>query len=575
MIALALFVEDVRQVRETRLQAHNMPFAQTVDRWIGDLAEILAKELRDVTRLVGDDRERRVVAHRSDRFLGVLDHGAEDQFHILHRQPGGDLTAEQFLTIPRGQARLAALGQVGHRAETLDARGIVGGVGDLVLDREIFIKRAVVEIDRNHLAGAKAALLAHARFGQQHHPAFGPDDEEIVGGQRVAQRAERIAIHARNRPAAVGHRERGGPVPRLHDAGEVRVHRAVVVGDVAFGGPRLGHEDQLRGRRVAPGAAQRLEHRVERGGVRCARGDNRLDVFRMLAEREARHLDLVALHPVLVAADRVDLAIVGEAAERLCQPPLREGVGRITLVENRDAAFEQLVREVGEEVGKALGKEQPLVDDRARRQAADVKVGDLCRDHLFLDPAADEIKLLFELSDRLLVGQGARDHDLLDLGARALRLVADHRHVDRHLPPAIDGETRVDDLGLDDRAALLLRAKVGARQEDHADRKAVRAYPVPRRRDRIVEEAHGQVDMDARPIPGLAVGIDRAAVPDCAQRLDRRLDDAARRLAVGRRDHADAAGIGFEVGAIHAFGFEPRVIGGGIVGHHLRPDGIG
>ena len=33
-------------------------------------------------------------------------------------------------------------------------------------------------------------------------------------------------------------------------------------------------------------------------------------------------------------------------------------------------------------------------------------------------------------------------------------------------------------------------------------------------------------------------------------------DDAARRDAVGRRDQADAAGIGLEVGAVHALGGE-------------------
>src|SRR5690606_38834566 len=115
-----------------------------------------------------------------------------------------------------------------------------------------------------------------------------------------------------------------------------------------------------------------------------------LDVLAMLAECEARHLDLVALHPVLVAADRVDLAIVCEAAERLREPPLWEGVRRITLVKDRDPALEQLVGEVGEEIGEAFGEEQPLVDDRARRQAADIEVSDLRRDHLLLDAAADQ-----------------------------------------------------------------------------------------------------------------------------------------------------------------------------------------
>src|SRR3546814_5208659 len=78
--------------------------------------------------------------------------------------------------------------------------------------------------------------------------------------------------------------------------------------------------------------------------------------------------------------------------------------------------------------------------------------------------------------------------------------------------------------------------------------------------------------MNPRPVAGLAVGIDRAAVPDRAQRLDCRLDDAARWLAVGRRDQPDAAGIGFEVGPVHARFGEPRVIGGGEMRHVFVPD---
>src|SRR3546814_9971215 len=82
---------------------------------------------------------------------------------------------------------------------------------------------------------------------------FRPDDEQIVGGQRIAQRAQRVAVHPRDRPAAIGHRERGGAVPRLHDAGEIGIHRLVRVGNVVVMAPGLGHQDPLRGRRVAAG----------------------------------------------------------------------------------------------------------------------------------------------------------------------------------------------------------------------------------------------------------------------------------------------------------------------------------
>src|SRR3546814_7636771 len=90
-------------------------------------------------------------------------------------------------------------------------------------------------------------------------------------------------------------------------------------------------------------------------------------VFRMLSEGDGGHFDLMAFHPVLVAANRVDLAIVRKRAEGLRQPPLRKGVGGITLVEDRDAALEPLVEQVGVEDRQRLGQEQALVDDRPAR----------------------------------------------------------------------------------------------------------------------------------------------------------------------------------------------------------------
>src|SRR3546814_5468987 len=78
----------------------------------------------------------------------------------------------------------------------------------------------------------------------------------------------------------------------------------------------------------------------------------------MFAEGDGGHLDLMAFHPVLVAANRVDLAIVRKRAEGLRQPPLRKGVGGITLVEDRDAALEPLVEQVGVEDRQRLGQER-------------------------------------------------------------------------------------------------------------------------------------------------------------------------------------------------------------------------
>src|SRR3546814_13831942 len=81
--------------------------------------------------------------------------------------------------------------------------------------------------------------------------------------------------------------------------------------------------------------------------------------------------------------------------------------------------------------------------------------------------------------------------------------------------------------------------------------------------DRLLEEGDRQVDMDARPVAGLAVRIHRAPVPHGLQRIVRGRHDTAGRLAVDSRDHADAAGNGLHVRPAHALAPEPPAPGNG------------
>ena len=57
------------------------------------------------------------------------------------------------------------------------------------------------------------------------------------------------------------------------------------------------------------------------------------------------------------------------------------------------------------------------------------------------------------------------------------------------------------------------------------------------------EEFLRHLQMDARAVAGLAVGVHRAAVPHGFQRLDPARDDFAARLAVDGGHQPDAAGI--------------------------------
>ena len=83
----------------------------------------------------------------------------------------------------------------------------------------------------------------------------------------------------------------------------------------------------------------------------------------------------------------------------------------------------------------------------------------------------------------------------------------------------------------------------------------------PRLFDLGAEEILRHLQMDARAVAGLAVGVDGAAMPDGLQRFDGARHDFAARLAVDGGDEADAAGIVFLIGRIGVAVFQLLRIG--------------
>ena len=556
--------QDVAEVLEPGLQAHHRRFAQAVNRRVGDLAEVLAEEVAERAVAVGQHRQRRVVAHRADGLLGLLDHRGEDQLHVFQRHAGGGLAAGQFLA-----GVLAGFGtgadhrfQFDHVGQPVGV-GLGGGQG---VDDVLFaVETAFGQVDGDHPAGGDVGLFGDAAVGQAEHAGLRAQGHQAVIGVGHAHRAQAVAVLAGHHPAAIGGADGGGAVPRLHHRVAVGIEGAVrgLHLGVALGGPGFGDQQGLDHRRVAAGADQHLEGVVEVRGVRAAGLDHRLDVVAELAERLGGHADLVALHPVLIALAGVDLAVVGQHAERLGQAPLGEGVGGVALVEDGHGGGEALVAQVGVELVDVLGQEHALVDQRASRQRADVEAGQRRLDHAPFDPlAAQEQRPL----QRLAFEAGRRgEHDLLDLRARGVGLVADNGGVHRDLAPAVEVEAEAQRLGFDDGSGGLLGGQVGAWQEDLADSDRARAQGVADAADLLGEEVLRHRNQHAGPVAGLAVGVDGPAVPDRLQRLDRQLDHLAARLAVDRADQTDAAGVvllrrivGVAVDQLGAVRFIPR-----------------
>ena len=247
----------------------------------------------------------------------------------------------------------------------------------------------------------------------------------------------------------------------------------------------------------------------------------------------------MALHPVDIALQRVDLAIMRQHPERLRQPPLRERVRRIPLVINRKRTLEPVIQQIRIKLRHLLGQHHALVDDRPAGQRRNVKLPNPLRMRCLLDPAPDHVKLPLK---RLLINTlGIRNQNLLNLGPGRIGLLAQHIHVHRHMPPTVNVIPHPQDLGLHNRPAGLLRAKISPRQKHLTHRNhltGVRLMPGPL--NLVIEKRHRDLYVNARTIAGLAIGIHRATVPNSLQRLDPVLDHRTRLAAIHIHDQANA-----------------------------------
>ena len=125
---------------------------------------------------------------------------------------------------------------------------------------------------------------------------------------------------------------------------------------------RLGHG------RIAPCAHQQFKHIIKRGGIRTAGLHHRLDIFHEGIKQRMGKPRFMRLHPIHIAMQRIDFAIMRQRAERLRQAPGGEGIGRITLMINGKAADETLIQQIGIEFRQRFRQEHALVDDGPRRE---------------------------------------------------------------------------------------------------------------------------------------------------------------------------------------------------------------
>ena len=327
-------VEQVVLGADARRDAHHDRLARRVDRRVRHLREQLLEVGVEERPLVGEDGEREVVAHRADRLLGVARERRQDHLQVFLRPAERKLARAQRLAARHARW---ALGQVGemHVAD-LEPRLVRLARRDLALDLLVGDDPVLFDVDEEELARLQPSLAEHVLGWNVQHTGLRREHDPAVLRLEPAARAQSVAVECRADHAAVGERDCSGPVPRFHQAPVEVVETAQVIGYVVAPGVSLGDHHHQRVCNRAAGEHQELEHVVEVRRVASAFAHDRQHLAQVVAEQLGRELRFARAHPVDVAAQRVDLAVVRDHPVRMRELPARERVRREARVHERE-----------------------------------------------------------------------------------------------------------------------------------------------------------------------------------------------------------------------------------------------
>ncbi|RMO66669.1 hypothetical protein ALQ37_05532 [Pseudomonas syringae pv. aptata] len=332
-----------------------------------------------------------------------------------------------------------------------------------------------------------------------------------------------------------GHDHARRAVPRLHVHGvvlierpQVRVHGLDVL-------PRRRNDHAHATEQVDAAGDHQLKHVVHARRVRTHAVDQRaqfVQVHQIVGE-----LGAPRLCPVAVAGNGVDLAVVGEEAERLRQRPFRQGIGGKALVEHADSGLQTLVAQVREE-GREVGRHhQAFINDGLVRKAADVVIGICGVGHRRAATRTEQF------DGEFLIAQAFTANEyLLDFRQALQRQATQNAGIDRHLTPAHQIQAFGEDF-----AVHVFARGVGPGvvliEEHHAHSILAGQIDVEVLLGDRTQEAIGLLNQQTATVAGLAVGVDTATVGHAGQGLNGRLQQVMTGLALHMSDQAEAAVI--------------------------------
>ena len=303
---------------------------------------------------------------------------------------------------------------------------------------------------------------------------------------------------------------------------------------------------------------EQLEAVVEHGRIAAVGVDDGQNFFYVVAEQVGLEHGLAGVHPVDIAAEGVDFAVMGEVAVGMGAIPAWKGVGAETGVDQGQRAFHQGIIQVGIILIELLGQKHAFINQRFVGKAGDVPVTRLGERQLrYQVRRAFPYDIQFPLERHVLFeGAATRDKDLPDEGLGGLGRGAQRSIVCGDRAPADDLQALFFHDFLECPLALLSFRRVLRQENQTGAILACLGELEAGLFTLLLEKGVWHLQEDASAVARVGFTPASAAMIEVAQDLEGLLDDLVGFVSFDVDHETDAAG----------FMFKPRIIEALLVG---------
>lgn len=164
-------------------------------------------------------------------------------------------------------------------------------------------------VDEQHATGLESTLADDPLRLDVESTNFRSADHDVLVGDDISARTQAVSVEAGTAVTSVGESEKGGTIPRLHNACSPVVEASLVGFHELVVLPCLwNHYHDRLGKSDHAIDEEEFEDVVESGRVRSAGFDDGVEPVEVFTEQRGLQDAFTSMHPVLVPTDGVDFA---------------------------------------------------------------------------------------------------------------------------------------------------------------------------------------------------------------------------------------------------------------------------